>query len=118
MDRAALEDLFQPAGAITVRRMFGGHGVYAGPVMVAIEARGAVYMRVDPLTRGEFAAEGSEPFVYEAGKKKVEMPYWRLPEAAFEDPDVLKRWFTLARGAAMRVASSRRPASFRRPGDD
>lgn len=118
MDAAAIGDLFEPVGPVTIRRMFGGHGVYAGPVMVAIEADGSVYMRIDAHTRGEFAAAGSEPFVYQGQKKPVEMPYWRLPAAAFEDPDEMRRWFRLAREAALRVASIRRQGSFRRIGDD
>ncbi|MCP8940292.1 TfoX/Sxy family protein [Alsobacter sp. SYSU M60028] len=115
MDAADLADLFEPCGKVAVRRLFGGHGVYAGPVMVALESRGVVYLRVDALSRAAFAAEQSEPFVYErSGRKPMSLPYWRLPEAAFEDPDEMRRWFAMARDAAMRAASARRPSSRRR----
>ena len=35
--------------------------------------------------------------------------YWRMPDEAFEDPDVLVQWTRLARAAAGRFAAAKKP---------
>jgi DNA transformation protein and related proteins len=34
------------------------------------------------------------------------MPYWSIPEDAFDNPDIMARWVQLAYEAALRAASS------------
>ncbi len=87
MDRAAIEDLFAPVARVVVRRMFGGQGVFDEGRMVALEAGGILYLKVDPTSEAVFAEAGCEPFSYGSAKRRIVMSYRRLPEAAFEDPD-------------------------------
>ena len=47
MDADGLKELFKPFGAVTVRRMFGGHGVYAEGLCFAVESGGEVFLKVD-----------------------------------------------------------------------
>ena len=47
MDAEGLKEIFEPFGAVSVKRMFGGHGVYADGLCFAIEAGGEVYLKVD-----------------------------------------------------------------------
>jgi DNA transformation protein len=104
MDREGLEELFQPFGAVSVRRMFGGHGVYADGLCFALEIDGEVYLKADAESEPEFAEAGSAPFVYESRGRATTMSYWRLVAAAYDDEDELKRWAGLGLAAARRAA--------------
>jgi DNA transformation protein len=106
-----LADLFGRVGSPRVKRMFGGHGIYLDGVMVALEAGGQVYLKVDSVTTARFAERGLEAFTYEKNGKAYAMSYRRLPEEAHEDSDRLREWVSLAREAAVRADRRRRPAS-------
>jgi TfoX/Sxy family transcriptional regulator of competence genes len=45
MDAEGLKALFEPFGSITVKRMFGGSGVYAEGLCFAIELKGEVFLQ-------------------------------------------------------------------------
>jgi DNA transformation protein and related proteins len=108
MDAADLEDLFQPVLRVNARRMFGGHGISANGMMFAVQIDGSVWLRADAETEDRFREAGSHPFSYGTKTgRTIAMPYWRMPEAAYEDPDVLREWVVLARGAAERHARAK-----------
>ncbi|HEY6735963.1 MAG TPA: TfoX/Sxy family protein, partial [Roseiarcus sp.] len=44
MDAEALKALFEPFGPVTVKRMFGGSGIYAEGLCFAIESGGEVFL--------------------------------------------------------------------------
>ncbi len=114
LDRDYLEDLFAPFGPITVRRMFGGQGVRFGDLMIALVFDGVVYLKVDPETVPRFQEAGSAPFGYDRKGKSVSLSFWRMPEEAVDDPDVLREWAELALGAARRKAAKGPPRKPRR----
>ncbi|MFG1344787.1 TfoX/Sxy family protein [Xanthobacter autotrophicus DSM 431] len=97
MDADTIADLFSAFGAVRVKRMFGGGGVYAEGVMIALDADDILYLKADASFAAELEARGSHPFSYEAktGRRTI-TSYWRLPEAAMDDPEDLA---TLARRA-------------------
>jgi len=106
-----LRELLEPLGTITVRRMFGGHGVYCDGVFIAIVVAGALYLKVDELTQPAFVAAGCEPFVYANKGKAIAMSYWNVPEAALDSADSMRPWAQRAIAAALRkptVKTSRR----------
>lgn len=109
MDRAALDDLLAPARPFLVKRMFGGHGVFDGGMMIALEARGTIYLKVDEVSAPLFEERGCETFSYgtRKGERRLIGTYRRLPEDAFDDPDVMREWFSVARAAAARIARAR-----------
>lgn len=109
MDPAELEALFAPMGRVTLRRMFSGHGVYIGTACLALAAKGQVWIKADLSTESALAAAGSRPFSMETpeGGEKTMRAFWTLPEAAFEDPDELKRWCGPALAAAQRTAAEK-----------
>ena len=115
MDRAAVEDLFAPLGAVAVQRMFGGLGIRLDGLFFAIVVEGEVCLKADEETQPAFRDAGSTPFVYRAKGKPVEMGYWRLPLDAYEDEESLRRWGRLALEAARR-AHSRKPPGRRKAG--
>ncbi|MEO1137517.1 MAG: TfoX/Sxy family protein [Pseudomonadota bacterium] len=99
-----LKDLFSPFGVITIRKMFGGAGVYCDGAIFAITGDEGVWLKVDDVNRGEFEAAGLEPFTYEFDNGKTgTMSYYIAPEEIFDDEDVLRRWTELALGAAARA---------------
>lgn len=112
MDRDRIEDLFAPFGPVAVKRMFGGHGIYADGLFFALESDGEIYLKADVETKEAFAAAGSRAFVYQGKNRLVTMSYWRLPEEALEDGEELRRWASLALEAARRAAA--RPSKTRR----
>jgi DNA transformation protein len=105
MDREGLEELFAPVGPVGVRRVFSGHGVYADGLCFALALRGEIYIKVDAETEAEFAAAGSEPFIYNARGREVKVGFWRLVASAYDDEDELKRWSRLGLAAARRAAA-------------
>jgi DNA transformation protein and related proteins len=107
MDAAGLKALFEPFGPVTVRRMFGGAGVYAEGLCFAIEADGEVFLKADALSQPSFSAAGSAPFTYVMKGKPKSMSFWRLPEIAHDEADELRRWAGLGVEAARRAAEAK-----------
>jgi DNA transformation protein and related proteins len=109
MDMRDLEELFAPAGRVSARRMFGGVGVFADGLMVALQAGGVVYLKVDAESEPTFEAESLERFSYVAKGTRKTLGYRRLPDVAYDDPDAMRIWFGLALSAARRKAAKARP---------
>jgi DNA transformation protein len=99
---AFVGELLEPAGRITTRRMFGGHGVYCDAIFIAIIIDGRLYLKVDDETKPRFVAAGSAPFTYEGKGKPIEMSYWNAPEEAFDSAEQMLPWAKLAMAAARR----------------
>ncbi|MDP3568953.1 TfoX/Sxy family protein [Sediminibacterium sp.] len=108
MDRARIEELFAPFAAVSVKRMFGGHGLYADGLFFAIEAGGEIYLKADRQSAARFQEAGSRPFVYQGKDRPITVSYWSLPDQALEDADELVRWATFAVDAARRAGPKRR----------
>jgi len=107
MDAEGLKALFEPVGTVSVKRMFGGHGVYADGLCFAVEQGGEVYLKADDEAKAVFANAGSAPFVYTARGKPMTTSYWRLLASAYDNSDELKRWSELAIEAARRAAAAK-----------
>lgn len=101
-----LEDLLRPLGAIRLRRMFGGHGIYADELFFAVVVDDQLYFKVDAVSRPQFEAAGLEEWTYVRNGTPVQMSYFRPPEDIYEDEDSLRRWGRMALDAALRA---RRP---------
>ena len=116
MDAEGLKALFEPVGTVSVKRMFGGHGVYLDGLCFAVESGGEVYLKADDKAKTIFADAGSAPFVYTARGKPMTTSYWRLLASAYDDSDELKRWTALAIEAARRAAAAKaKPARAKGP---
>jgi DNA transformation protein len=109
-------DLFAPLGpGVSARKMFGALGFYAGGHFFAVGdvEEGAIYLKVDEVTRGRFEAAGGRPFTYPArdGSLMV-MSYLTPPDAALEDPEAMLPWAILGLEAAARAAEKKvKPAA-------
>jgi len=103
MDNDAIRDMFESLGEVTIKRMFGGKGVYHQGKILALEVSGEILLKADAESAPEFAGAGSSQWVYEGKNKPVAMPYWSIPDAALDDPDELTKWVGLAWAAALRA---------------
>lgn len=88
-----IKDALRPLGTITVRRMFGGAGVYCDGIIFALLSDDAVYFKVDAASIPDFEAEGMRPFIYDTklGQRGI-MSYWRLPDRLYDETDELLKW--------------------------
>jgi DNA transformation protein and related proteins len=127
VDPEFIRDLFAPFGPVTVRRMFGGAGIYREGLMFALVFDGAIFLKVDEASIPDFEREGSRPFVYTRAKSpgkigRASLSYWRLPERLYDDPEELAVWAERALAVAQRKkitprAQTKRtaPAKKRKP---
>ncbi len=106
MDQEHLRDLFSGLGPISIRRMFGGLGIYSDGMIFALVLRDRLMLKGDDQTSAEYEAAGMKRWVYENSKSKkpVAMPYWSAPESALDDQDEMTDWARMAIGAARRSA--------------
>jgi len=106
-DPEAIRELFSTFRHVSVRRMFGGHGVFLDGLMFALEADGEMYLKADEHTIPKLAAEKSEPFVYKAKGREISLSYWKLPERLYDEPDEFAAFARDAFEAARRAAAGK-----------
>ena len=107
MDLEFIRELFSQFRPVAVRRMFSGAGIFAEGLMFGLIVREVIYLRVDDTSIPDFEREGSEPFTYTRGKStgclsRHALPYWRLPERLYDDPEELAVWAARAFAVAER----------------
>ena len=103
-----LEDQFAPIPGVSIRKMFGGVGVFRDGIMFGLGGSDEVlYFRADKETRGRYEAAGMKPFTYPMRGEDKSMPYWQVPEALFEDPETFREWAEDAFAAAKRAKQAK-----------
>jgi DNA transformation protein len=106
MDDVAIEELFEGLGTVSIRRMFGGKGIYHRGLIIAVYLHDELMLKADAQSGPDFAAAGARQWSYEGKKgKPVLMPYWTVPEEALDDPDAMVKWARLAYEAALRASA-------------
>ena len=111
---AFVTELLSPIGHVTVRRMFGGAGIYCDGTIFALVADDVLYFKTSDRTRAQFIAEQSAPFAYShKNGRLIETSYWRVPERLFEDEDELRVWAADAMAIA-RETKAQSPAVKKR----
>lgn len=107
-DIAWFRELLEPLGRITVRRMFGGAGLYVDGLIVGLEIEGTLHLKTDASSRDLFANAGGRPFVYDGKDKQVTVAsYWTPPDEAMDSPEAMRPWARLALEAALRSAAAK-----------
>jgi len=80
-------------GTVSVRRMFGGAGLYHGGTMFGVIADDVAYLKVDDSNRDDFLRAGSAPFEPYPDKIKTTIrTYYEIPADVLEDPAELAQW--------------------------
>lgn len=90
---AYVVEQFSTWGTVSVRRMFGGAGLYREGTMFAVIAEDVAYLKVDDSNREDFLRAGSGPFApYPEKIKTTIRTYFEIPADILENPDELARW--------------------------
>lgn len=116
MDDDTIRDMFDSIRPISIRRMFGGKGIYREGVIVALEVDGQILLKADHESAAVFRAAGAVQWVYakKASPRSVAMPYWSIPDEAVDDPDELRKWVRLAYEAGLRSRTTAKIRPSRR----
>ena len=102
-----IEEMFQALGQVTVRRLFGGKGIYHCGVIIAVDIDGELRLKADASSAPAFEMAGATRWSYEGKRGTALMPYWSVPSEAFDDPDLMARWVRLAFEAALRSRAAK-----------
>lgn len=105
-------ELLEPVGPVRVRRMFGGWGLYAQELFIAIVAFERLYLKADAATEAAFERAGGQRFEYTAEGRTLALRYWTPPAEALDAPPLMQPWARLA----MQAALSARARRDERPG--
>ena len=104
-----LGEQLEPLGAVGLRRMFGGSGVFYGALMFGLVTDDTLYFKAGELNRSDYEAAGSEPFSYaRQGRRRIAMSYYRVPDDVLEDGDALVAWGQKAIDAALAAARDKK----------
>lgn len=106
MDHEHLRDLFAGLPRLSIRRLFGGVGLYSDGIVFALGAFDEIWIKADAQTIPLFEQAGSRRFSYQGRKRTVQLPYWSLPGSALDDPDAALKWARLGIAASLRVPKS------------
>lgn len=87
-----LEEQFAGFGPVTIRRMFGGAGVFLHGRMFALVADDTLYLKAGAVNEADFDAEELPAFTYEAKGRAITMSYRLAPERLYDDPEELAAW--------------------------
>jgi DNA transformation protein len=102
------DDLFQYFGPISLRRMFGGEGVYAGDQIIGLVVDDRIYLKTTDSNRADFLAEGCAPFTFRRGEKITATSYYAVPERLLDDPEEFAGWARKAHAAALAPKAPRK----------
>jgi len=108
-----LSELFSAFGQVTLRRMFGGKGVYHDGLIIGLVMGEELFLKTDALSVAAFESAGGYPFAYDGKGKTVRTSYWLPPAEAMESAQAMRPWALLAQEAALRKRSGGRPRKKR-----
>jgi len=84
-------DQFSAWGNVSVRKMFGGAGLYRDGRIFGLVADNVLYLKVDETNRDQFVEAGSGPF--KPYPNRPAMPsYFEIPPDILEDSEELIKW--------------------------
>ena len=91
-------DQLRDLPALSIRSMFGGHGLYLRGRFFGIIHKGQLYFRVSPKTLTGYTSRGSKPF--KPGKKQTIKTYYEVPAEILENSAELVQWATKSAASA------------------
>jgi len=83
-------DQLRDVDGVAARRMFDGHGLYAGETFFGIVCRGQLYFKTDDQTRTKYIAAGMEPF--RPNRKQTIKTYFQVPADVLDDREKVAQW--------------------------
>jgi len=105
-DPDQIAELLAAFGAVSIRRMFGGAGIFAEGRMLGLVVDGEIFLKADRETMPAFEREGMRPFSYRTKQGTRSLgSYWRMPERLYDNPEELAEWARRALDAAHRAGA-------------
>src|SRR5262245_55066603 len=98
--------------AVSLRRMFGGGGLYAEGLLCGLIDDDVLYLKVDDSNRADYTSRGMDAFRPFKDKPLYSMTYYQVPVEVLEEPEELARW---ARKSCEVALASREPPKQPRP---
>jgi DNA transformation protein len=106
VDADNLIELFRDFGPVSVRRMFGGAGVFVDGLAIGLVIGGVIYLKTDAVNAPDFDRENLGAFTYQRqGVTHALTSHRRMPDRLYDDPEELAVWARAAHGAAVRAAA-------------
>jgi DNA transformation protein len=103
-----IEEILAPMGGISIKRMFGGAGVFLDGMMFALIDDDQLYFKADAGNAPQFDEAGLDYFTYQAkGKEPMKMGYRATPETALDDQEEMLIWARRGFEAALRAVKSK-----------
>ncbi|MGB3177140.1 MAG: TfoX/Sxy family protein [Albidovulum sp.] len=89
-DIAFALELFEGLGPLSTRKMMGGLCLYRdGTIFAILNSDGSIWLKGAGAFAARIASERWQRWTYTRDSGKVTaMPYWRLPDAALDDPEL------------------------------
>ena len=87
-DIAFALELFADLGDLSHRKMMGGLCLYHdGTIFSVLHGDGSIWLKGRSEMAARMKSEGWEQWTSPDPKRPGAMPYWRLPDAALDDPE-------------------------------
>jgi DNA transformation protein len=93
--------------AITLRRMFGGVGIYSRGFFFALMDNDTLFFKVDESNRPDYEARGMHQF-RPFGDDRQSLGYYEVPAEVLEDTELLRAWVRKSVSVAMSKAAQKR----------
>ncbi len=100
-------------GEVSVRRMFGGAGLYHEGLFFAVLDDDELFFKVDDATRPRYEARGAQPFAPLPGEAPSR-GYYQVPAEVLDDRAALTAWAREAVDVARAAKTARRPRRGKR----
>jgi DNA transformation protein len=92
---------------VSVRKMFGGYGLYREGLMFALIVEDELFLKTDADNLARLERAGSHPFVYQNQNRAVQLSYWSAPPASLDSPAEMGEWCQSAYGSALRAQAAK-----------
>ena len=107
-----LEDMFAVVPDTSIKKMFGGVGVFRRGLMYGLAlSDGRISLKADEETIPDYEAEGCVEWEYKRKDgKAATMGYWYIPERLNDDSEALLEWSMKAFDVALRADQKKSPS--------
>ena len=109
-----IAEMLEPMGGVSVRRMFGGVGLFRQGLMFGLIFGDTLYLKTDAGNRPDFEAAGCSRFTYQSRNRERDLGYYTLPAEALDDAQEMLDWADSAFQAACRADAARPPSKQKR----
>jgi DNA transformation protein len=103
-----LKEVFEEFGTVTIRKMFGGYGIYYKGLMFALVSDDMLYLKADGENSEYFRKAGLGQFEYDKNGRVVKMSYYQAPDEIMEDREEAAVWARRSYEAALRAQKSKK----------